>query len=251
MRTSPLLGAAGIVHGFGDRTVGVSAGVYARGNAGLAGGDDPQAVRTNRRLFAERLGREAGMLCTLKQVHGADALLIEAPEQGLRQGDALVTRVPGLLLAVTTADCVPVLLADPETRVVAAAHAGWRGAVAGIVEATLARMTAAGAAPERVRAALGPAIRQASYQVDPPFRDAVLARRPWATPLFEPDGAAHWRFDLPRLVRESLRRAGVTSVDDAGLDTLQKNAIYFSHRHSRQRDEVGYGVQLSGISLSF
>ncbi len=238
------------MHGFGDRTRGVSRGVFARGNAGFSTGDDPVAVRSNRALFATTLGCTPTALSTVKQVHGRVALVVDAPEQAAREADALVSATPGLLLAVTTADCVPLLLADPRARVVAAVHAGWRGAVAGVVEATLAQMMALGAAPERMLAAIGPAIRQSSYEVDPPFRNAVLGARPWAERLFADTATpSRWLFDLPALVGAILADSGVYRLDDLGVDTLDDSSIYFSYRRSAQRREGGYGVQLAGIAV--
>ncbi len=250
MRTSALLAEARVVHGFGDRTLGVSEGIYARGNAGLSTDDDPAAVRANRALFAEALGCAPQALTTAKQVHGTTALVVEAPEQGMREADALVSATPGLLLAVTSADCVPLLLADPMAGVVAAVHAGWRGAVAGVVEGSLERMVERGASPARTIAAIGPAIRQSSYEVDPPFRDAVLAQRPSAEHLFTSTAKpARWNFDLPALVGAILAEFGVGRLDDLGLDTLNDSSIYFSYRRSVQRGEGGYGVQLTGIRV--
>ncbi len=249
MRRSALLDEAGLGHGFGDRRDGVSRGVYAWANAGF-GADDPAAVRANRARFAGALGVEAAALCTVRQVHGRDVRIVCAPEQGARAGDALVARTPGLVLAVTTADCVPVLLGDPAAGVVAAVHAGWRGAVAGVVAATLAAMVELGAERGRIRAALGPCIRQAGYEVDAPVRDAVTAATPDLGHVFAAGRRPErWQFDLAGYVAALLRAGGAFRIDDLGLDTLHNDAIYFSHRRSRQRDEVGYGVQLSGICV--
>jgi hypothetical protein len=168
----------------------------------------------------------------------------------VREGDALVSRTPGLVLAVTTADCVPVLMVDPEARVAAAVHAGWRGAAAGVVEAACGAMEALGARRARLRAAIGPCIRQSSYEVDEPFRAQVLKATPAAGSLFargsRPD---RWQFDLAGYAAQLLRAAGAFRIDDLGLDTLDKDAIYFSHRRSKQRDDGGYGVQLSGVRV--
>lgn len=249
MRRSALLDEGGLGHGFGDRRDGVSIGIYARANAGF-GADDPAAVRANRARFAAALGAEAAALCTLRQVHGREVRVICAPEQGARAGDALVGRTPGLILAVTTADCVPVLLADPEAGVVGAVHAGWRGAVDGVIAAALEAMVALGAERGRIRAALGPCIRQAGYEVDAAVRDRVVAAAPELAHLFAAGRRPErWQFDLPGYVKALLRAAGAFRIDDLGLDTLHNDAIYFSHRRSRQRDEVGYGVQLSGIRV--
>jgi hypothetical protein len=247
VRRSALLAEAGIVHGFGDRRDGVSHGVYAAANAGF-NGDDPAAVRANRARFARALPANPAALCTLRQVHGADARIAAAPAQGARAGDALVSRTPGLALAVTTADCVPVLLADPAAGVAAAVHAGWRGAVAGVVASALAAMEELGAVRSRVSAAVGPCIRRESYEVDEPVRAQVLATMYSARLLFVAGrDAGRWQFDLAGYVAELLRAGGVFRIDDIALDTLHNDAIYFSHRRSKLRGESGYGVQLSGI----
>ena len=249
MRRSALLDGAGLVHGFGDRRDGVSGGVYAHANAGF-NGDDPAAVRANRARFARAAGAPSDALCTLRQVHGRTARVVAATEQGRRDGDALVSRTPGLLLAVTTADCVPVLLADPSAGVAAAVHAGWRGAVAGVVEAAVAAMVELGAEPARLVGAIGPCIRRHAYEVDAPLRTRVLTATPaaveWFAPGFRPE---RWQFDLPGYVASLLRAAGAFRIDDLGLDTLHNDTIYFSHRRSKQSGEVGYGVQLSGIRV--
>lgn len=249
MRWSPLLAELGVAHGFGDRRDGVSGGVYAHANAGF-NGDDPAAVRENRRRFARAVGADPGALCTLRQVHGRTARVVAAPEQGCREGDALVSRTPGLLLAVTTADCVPILLVDRATGVAAAVHAGWRGAVAGVVEAAVALMVELGAEPARLTAAIGPCIRQEGYEVDAPLRERVLQASPTAAGLFAPGvRPERWQFDLVGYVVSLLRAQRAFRIDDLGLDTLHNDTIYFSHRRSKQRDEVGYGLQLSGIRV--
>jgi hypothetical protein len=249
VRRSARLDGAGLAHGFGDRRDGVSGGVYARANAGF-NGDDPAAVRANRARFARAVGAAPDALCTLRQVHGRTARVVVAPEQGRRDGDALVSRTPGLLLAVTTADCVPVLLADRAAGVAAAVHAGWRGAVAGVVEAAVATMVELGAEPARLVVAIGPCIRRHAYEVDAPLRTRVLAVTPaadeWFAPGLRPE---RWQFDLPGYVASLFRAAGAFRIDDLGLDTLHNDTIYFSHRRSKQSGEVGYGVQLSGIRV--
>ncbi len=248
MIRSELLAANGADHGFGGRTGGVSRGVYASANAGFGSGDDPAAVRENRRRFAAQLGTTPERLCTLRQVHGRDALLVQSPEQAARPGDAAVSGTSGLLLAVVTADCVPILLCDAVAGVAAAVHAGWRGAVAGVVEAAVAGMLALGARRERVVAALGPCIRPASYEIDVPFREAVLAAHPDAGAWFATGARpGHWQFDLAGFVSDRLQAEGIAAIEDLGVDTLAEGATYFSNRRSRQRGEVGYGVQLSGI----
>ncbi len=249
--TSPLLAEIGVAHGFGGRRGGVSHGAYGSANAGLGGGDDRAEVAENRRRFAAQVGAEAHRLCTLRQVHGIAVQVVAAPSQHELEGDAMVARVPGLLLAVTTADCVPVLVVDAEAGLAAAIHAGWRSAVGGVVPATLAVLRGLGADPGRCRAAIGPCIRQPSYEVDAAVRDAALARKPAAADLFaaRPAVAGHgrWAFDLAAFVRDDLHQSGVALVDDAGADTLDQRSTYFSYRRSRQAGETAYGVQLSGV----
>jgi len=249
LRRSAFLDGLGVAHGFGDRRDGVSRGIYARANAGF-NGDDPAAVRENRRRFAGGVGADPAALCTLRQVHGRTARIVAAPEQGARDGDALVSRTPGLLLAVTTADCVPILLVDRAAGVAAAVHAGWRGAVAGVVAAAVAAMVELGAERARLVAAIGPCIRQDGYEVDAPLRERILAVSPTAAGLFAPGvRAERWQFDLVGYVVSLLRAERAFRIDDIGLDTLHNDAIYFSHRRSKHRDEVGYGLQLSGIRV--
>ncbi len=248
---SSVLADVGVVHGFGGRRGGVSRGAYASANAGLGSGDDRVAVRENRRRFALALGAPAERLCTLRQVHGVEVQTLTTASQHERAGDAVVSATAGLVLAVTTADCVPVLLVDPEAGVAAAIHAGWRSAVGGVVPAAVAAMARLGAEPARCRAAIGPCIRQPSYEVDALVRDAALARNATATVLFSPrpprDGQPRWAFDLAGLVRHDLDESGVTLVDDVAADTLDERSSYFSFRRSRQQGEATYGVQLSGI----
>ncbi|TVQ35604.1 MAG: peptidoglycan editing factor PgeF [Geminicoccaceae bacterium] len=246
--TSPLLTSVGVAHGFGGRRGGVSQGAYASANASLASGDDPAAVAENRRRFAVALGAVPEALCTLRQVHGTAVHVAEAPSQHRVVGDAVVSAVPGLILAVTTADCVPVLVVDADARCAAAIHAGWRSATSGIIAASLEALCRLGATPGRCLAVIGPCIRAAGYEVDQPVRDAALAADPSAGYFFASrDVAERWQFDLAGFVARQLDQSGVKEVDDTGLDTLNQSSNYFSYRRSRQRGEAGYGVQLSGI----
>ncbi|MFW5680750.1 MAG: peptidoglycan editing factor PgeF [Pseudomonadota bacterium] len=246
--TSRHLRAHGIVHGFGGRRGGVSCGLFASANASLGGADDPAAVRENRRRFALAVGGEPDRLCTLRQVHGTEVHVATAPSQHEATGDVLVSATPNLLLAVTTADCVPVLLVDPVAGVAAAIHAGWRGAVAGVTSAGVAALVRLGAVPGRCVAAIGPCIRQPSYEVDETVWAAALARDFAHARFFAPGvQPGRFQFDLAGLVMRELDQSGVKLVDDMGLDTLNESAKYFSYRRSRQRGEAVYGVQLSGI----
>ena len=245
---SRALAERGVVHGFAGRRGGVSTGAFATANASGNVGDDPAAVAENRRRFALALGTDPMLLCTLRQVHGTVVHGVTTPPPADLVGDALISRTPGLLLAVTTADCVPVLLADPRTGWAAAIHAGWRGTVGGIVGRSVAAWFELGVRPADCIGAIGPCIRAASYEVDAPVRDAALAMHPNATALFRPKATpGRWTFDLAGLVALALDESGVKLVDDVGVDTLEQQNIYFSYRRARLRGEAAYGVQLSGV----
>lgn len=249
MERSGSLAAAGIVHGFGGRQGGVSDGVYATANAGRRNGDDPKAVAENRRRFAEALGATANDLATVRQVHGAVVVTVDDPKAVAdNKADALVSNTPGCLVAVTTADCVPLLLADREAGIVAAVHAGWRSAHGGIIGETVAAMRRFGADSERLVAALGPAIRQDSYEVDQRFYDVWAGLDVPVDRYFAlGNGPGKWQFDLVGYCVDRLRAEGISAIDDLGLDTFVAGPTYFSYRRSLSRGEAGYGVQLSGI----
>ena len=250
---SPLLAAApGVRHAFFTREGGLSKGLYASLNTGAGSRDDPAAVAENRRRCAAWFGRPAEALLTGYQVHSADALTVEAPwAAGERpRGDAVITRTPGLVCGALSADCAPVLLIDAQARVVAAAHAGWRGAVGGIVGSTVAAMQALGARPERLIAAVGPCIGQASYEVGEDFRTAVLAAAPEADRFFTPEHApGKRRFDLPGFVLLRLEQAGVGRAEALFRDTCGEEAPFFSNRRAVLRGEGDYGRLLSAVAL--
>jgi polyphenol oxidase len=187
-------------------------------------------------------------LVMARQVHSARVLAVSAPWEGAPpEADGLVTATRGLLIGVVTADCAPVLLADPDAAVVGAAHAGWRGALGGVIENTVAAMVAIGAARERIAAAIGPAIAQASYEVD----DALRARFPAAAAgFFAPGRPGHWQFDLPGFVASRLRQAGVAAVDDLAEDTYAQENRFFSYRRATPRGAATAGRQTSVIGLS-
>ena len=198
----------------------------------------------------ESLGTNPADLLGLHQVHGAQVVTVTQP-WAIGQGepaDAMVTRQPGLALGIVTADCAPVLFADPAANIVGAAHAGWRGAVLGVLEATLAAMTRLGAATGRIVAAVGPCIAQASYEVGPDLRDAVLARAPADAAFFAPgDQPDRWQFDLAGYCAERLRAAGVGQVIVTGHDTLADEDRFFSHRRRTLRNAGPIGHQISVI----
>jgi YfiH family protein len=247
--TSRLLDVAGVRHAFFTRNGGVSQGIYASLNVGLGSNDDPAAVAENRRRCAAHFGAEA--IVTAYQVHSADALVAEGPwPDSPPQADGVVSATPGVVCGALAADCAPVLLADPQARVVAACHAGWKGALTGVVAATVAKMETLGARRERVAAAVGPCIGPASYEVGLEFlerfaqADAAYAR------FFAPGVAADKRmFDLPAFVLGRLGAAGVETCEWVGRDTCGEESDFFSNRRAFKRGEADYGRLLSAIAL--
>jgi polyphenol oxidase len=249
---STLESCNGIRHGFFTRQGGVSKGMYGSLNCGLGSRDDAESVRQNRALVAETLGVPAGRLLTLYQIHSATAVIVDKPWNGeAAEADALVTRTPGLAIGALTADCAPILLCDPQARVIAAAHAGWRGALSGVAEATIAAMEELGAKRERVVAVIGPSISQRAYEVGADYVDRFLAEEPASEAFFmtdESSGEPH--FDLSGYVAERLSRAGVGSVSDLGLCTYCDETRLFSYRRSQHHGEEDYGRQISAIVLA-
>jgi len=242
---------AAFPHGFLGRTGGVSGGVAASLNVGLGSGDDDAAVRENRRRAVQAIAPGA-RLVGVYQTHSATCVTVTAPwgDDARPEADALVTDRPGLLLGIVTADCAPVLLADRAAGVIGAAHAGWKGALGGVTDAAVAAMIALGARPERIAAAIGPCIAQASYEVDEAFRDRFAAADPENAAHFAPGRAGHWQFDLAGYLVRRLVHAGTGAVERLGLDTYSQEARYFSFRRATHRGEAAYGRQISAISLA-
>lgn len=243
----------GIRHGFFTRPGGVSTGIYAGLNCGLGSSDDPANVLENRRRISDHLGGTHGGVVTLYQEHGSTALTIDAPvpRDNLPKADAIVTTKPGLVIGVLTADCGPLLFADPVAKVVAAAHAGWRGAVGGIVESTIAEMDRAGASRARITAALGPCISQAAYEVGPEFEDGIVARdASYARYFARPTATGKPQFDLPGFIMDRLAAAGITNVVNAAHCTHENESLFFSYRRTTQRKEPDYGRQISAIVVA-
>jgi hypothetical protein len=239
-------------HGFFTRRGGVSEGPFASLNCSLSGRDCRQAVLENRARAAHAIGADPGALVGLTQVHSAIAVHVEAPwlpGAGPR-ADAAVTDRPGIALGIVTADCAPVLFADAMAGVIGAAHAGWRGAVAGILEATVAAMTELGAEPGRITAAIGPCIGQQSYEVAADLRDTVLARDPGDARFFT-DGVrpARWQFDLGGYCAARLGAAGVGGIEVLGIDTVALEERFFSHRRRTLANGGPIGHQISVIAL--
>ncbi|HET7447819.1 MAG TPA: peptidoglycan editing factor PgeF [Methyloceanibacter sp.] len=243
----------GLRHGFFTRQGGVSGGIYASLNCGPGSRDDTANVAENRARVAEILGVKPDRLLSLSQQHSAEAVTVKKPWDGAKtpEADAMVTSTPGLALGVLTADCAPVLFADGEAGVIGAAHAGWRGALSGIVEATVKAMEKLGAAPERITAVIGPAISQKAYEVGSEYLEQFLAEEPGSGPFFVTDEASgEPHFDLPGYVGERLARAGVGQIADLGLCTYCEETRLFSYRRSQHHGEEDYGRQISAIVLA-
>jgi polyphenol oxidase len=237
---------AGVPHGFFGRRGGVSTGIYASLNAGPGSDDAPAAVAENRRRIAAAIGVAPDHFVSLHQVHSAIAVRVEAPFPGARpEADGMVTTTRGLGLAILTADCAPVLFADTEAGVIGAAHAGWRGALGGVLEATVAAMRDAGA--RRIVAAVGPTIAQQSYEVGPEFQAQFLKQDPASAAFFTNDAKA--RFDLPGYCRARLARLGLARIDLLPLDTYSLPDDWFSNRYSVHAGEKRYGRNCAAIAL--
>nr|ABN71545.1 protein of unknown function DUF152 [uncultured bacterium] len=240
----------GVTHGFLGRRGGVSSGDVAGLNTGLGSGDDQALVMENRRLAAEAVLPGAALV-GVYQVHGANCVTVTEPwgHDARPKADALVTDRPNILLSIVTADCAPVLLADREAGVVGAAHAGWRGAVAGVTEATIAVMLKLGARIERIAAAVGPCIAQRNYEVDHGFAENLL-RDDAANERFFADGpAGKPHFDLEAYVVARLAVAGIGTIEALGLDTYADEARFYSFRRATHRGETAYGRQISMIGF--
>lgn len=249
MLTSPLLDLPGVRHAFFTRQGGVSQGIYAGLNVGLGSRDDPEAVRENRRRAAAHFG--ASQIVTAYQIHSADAVVVEGPwPEPAPQADAVVSAIAGVVCGALAADCAPVLLADAEARVVVAAHAGWKGALAGVVEAAIARMEMLGARRERLRAVVGPCIGPASYEVGPEFLERFAAEDRAYEQFFSPAASADKHmFDLPGFVLGRLQTAGVETCAWVGRDTCAEPELFFSNRRAFKQGEPDYGRLLSAIML--
>ncbi|MCB8821581.1 peptidoglycan editing factor PgeF [Microvirga rosea] len=238
-------------HAFFTREGGVSEGLYASLNGGLGSSDDPEKVRENRRRMAEELEVEPDALVSVHQVHSPDAVVVDGPWAGQRpKADAMVTAVPGIALGITTADCGPVLFADPHVGIIGAAHAGWRGAFTGILEATLEAMVNLGARRDKIVAVLGPTISQGAYEVGGDFRARFLEQDPQNESFFIPsERPDHAMFDLPGYIGRRLEKAGIGEFANLGLCTYANEEHFFSYRRSTQRNEPDYGRLISAITL--
>lgn len=246
--THPLLDD--LPHGFFTRQGGVSEGVYATLNAGPGSGDAEAAVCENRTRIAGHLGVTAEALRTLHQIHSATAILAEpAPPAERPKADALVCTRPDLAVGALAADCAPVLLADPEAGVVAAAHAGWRGALDGVLRATVALMAGQGARPARIRAVIGPCIGPGAYEVGPEFAERFVAADRAFARFFADGPAGRPQFDLPGFCLDRLAGAGVGDAAWTGHCTYGDEARFFSYRRATHRGEPDYGRLIAAIRL--
>jgi YfiH family protein len=246
--TSPLLAAK---HGFFTRRGGVSTGPYASLNCSLSGGDDTARVTQNRALVAGAMGVPAGSLVGVTQVHGAGVVRVSTawPQGAGPRADAMVSASPGLALGIITADCAPVLFVDPASGIAGAAHAGWRGAAAGVLEATVLAMEQLGAVRARLVAAIGPCIAQSSYEVGDDLRDAVLPTLAESARFFSPGlRQGHWQFDLPGYCVARLGLAGVRAAW-VGADTCADAERFFSHRRRTLAAAGPIGHQISVITV--
>lgn len=252
-RAKNLVSIPGIRHGFYTRVGGVSDGIYAGLNCGRGSDDHGDAVVENRARVIHHLGATSPDIATPYQVHGSDAVaLTSVPERGaLPKADAVVTATPGLAIGIVTADCGPVLFADPKAKVVGAAHAGWRGAVTGVLEQTVLAMEALGADRHNIHAALGPCIQQAAYEVGPEFRAQFLDRDPENDQFFAvPTPGARPRFDLRGFIDQELYRCGLATVEASNSCTFASESLFFSYRRSQQHGEPDYGRQISAIVVA-
>jgi YfiH family protein len=243
----------GIRHAFFTRDGGVSPGIYASLNAGVGSNDVPENVATNRARMATSLGVAPERFLTCYQIHSPDVVVADAPwsAQARPRADAIVTSTPGLAIGVSTADCGPVLFADPDARIVGAAHAGWRGALAGVTDATIAAMERLGAARERIVAAIGPMIRQPNYEVGAELLDRFVAADPANRRFFGPaarDG--HFMFDLAGYVAARLGAAGIGAIDDLDRCTYADPDRFYSYRRMTHRGETDYGRHINAIVLT-
>ena len=241
-----------IRHAFFTRGGGVSEGIYESLNGGIGSNDAPDRVRENRARMASVLGVAPTHFVTCYQVHSPDVIVAETPwtRENAPRADAIVTRMPGLAIGASTADCGPILFADAEAGAIGAAHAGWKGALTGVLEATIAAMEKLGAQRGRIRAALGPMIRQPNYEVGAEFVQRFTAvddaNARFFAPATRPD---HAMFDLPGYIRSRLERAEINSVEDLGLCTYADPARFFSYRRTTHRAEPDYGRHVNAIAL--
>lgn len=245
--TSDLL--APVRHGFFGRAGGASSGVFSGLNCGLGSSDQTEAVAMNRTRVAGAMAVPDEALVGVHQVHSADAVVVAGPGAQREKADALVTAAPGVALSILTADCAPVLFADADAGVIGAAHAGWKGAVGGIIAATIAAMEDLGADRGRITAVIGPTISQRAYEVGPEFFDTVTAEHPGAERFFAGGNGDRMQFDLPSFVLSQLRAAEVGAAEWTRHCTYSDPDRFFSYRRSTHKREADYGRLISVIRL--
>jgi YfiH family protein len=241
-----------IRHAFFTRTGGVSEGLYESLNGGIGSKDAPDKVRENRARMASILGVASTHFVTCYQIHSPDVIVAEKPwtRDNSPRADAIVTRVPGLAIGVTTADCGPILFADAQAGVIGATHAGWKGALVGVLEATIAAMVTLGAQRSRIGAALGPMIRQPNYEVGAEFIERFKAADAANDRFFAPAARpGHAMFDLSGYIRSRLERAEIQNIEDLGFCTYADPARFFSYRRTTHRAEPDYGRHVNAIAL--
>ena len=253
MIQAPSLSASpNIRHAFFTREGGVSDGIYASLNGGIGSNDAPENVRENRARMAQALGVAPAHFVSCYQIHSPDVIVATEPwtRENAPRADAIVTRVPGLAIGVSTADCGPILFADAEAGVVGAAHAGWKGALIGVLEATIAAMEKLGAERTHICAALGPLIRQPNYEVGAEFVDRFKAADAANEKFFAPSSkTGHAMFDLPGYITSRLEAAEIQGVEDLGLCTYADPARFFSYRRTTHRAEPDYGRHVNAIAI--
>lgn len=240
----------GITHGFLGRKGGVSAGLYESLNVGIGSDDKPRHIADNRAIVAEAVGApDADHLLSCYQIHSATVIRATEPWTQRPEGDAMVTATPDLALCIVTADCVPVLFADPKARIIGAAHAGWKGALGGVLEATFEAMLEMGAKAGNIHCAIGPCIQQKSYEVGAEFRDTFLQTAPWSANLFTPGKGDKYHFNLQIFVKNRLTRLKPAWIDLIDHDTYSMDAFYYSNRRRNHMGEPDYGRNASVIML--
>jgi YfiH family protein len=252
MITSDVLASPGISHGFFGRQGGHSSGLFASLNCGLGSGDDLGLVRRNRAIVAEQLGTDEPHLVTAFQHHSADVITVRDawPVTERPKADGLVTDVPGLALGVLTADCGPVLFAEPDAGIIGAAHAGWKGALTGVTDSTIEAMVALGARREKIHAVIGPTISRRAYEVGPEFPGPFLAADPSTSIYFRAaERPGHFMFNLPGYLLRRLEAAGIGLACNLDLCTFSDEQQFFSYRRATHRKEGDYGRQIAAISL--
>lgn len=252
LTAKPLQILTHIHHGFFTREGGVSKGIYASLNCGHGSNDRRDAVTENRARVAQKLSAEADKLVTLYQIHSAEVVEVTEPwaPGEAPQADGMVTTTPGIALGILTADCAPVLFVDKKARVVGAAHAGWKGAIGGVLEATIEAMIRLGATRSDIAAAIGPCISKDAYEVGPEFCARFIEEESENSRWFEPsEKADHFMFNLPGYVSARLETGGIGTVVTLGNCTYQDEKRFFSYRRATHRSEIDYGRQISAIML--